>query len=63
MFVMNFICFQVLLTASDVHSTKFTRFSILALFSAFFYAAYLVFVKRKGDTEEKLDIPLFFGKE
>lgn len=35
--------------------------AFLALMSAFFYAAYLVLVKRKSDTEEKVDIPLFFG--
>lgn len=34
---------------------------MLALLSAFFYASYLVLVKRKSDTEEKIDIPLFFG--
>jgi len=33
----------------------------LALLSAFFYAAYLVLVKRKNDTEERIDLPLFFG--
>lgn len=35
---------------------------VLALLSAFFYASYLVLVKHKSDTEEKIDIPLFFGK-
>ncbi|XP_024942087.1 solute carrier family 35 member F5 isoform X2 [Cephus cinctus] len=34
---------------------------ILALVSAFFYAAYLVFLKRKVDHEDKMDIPMFFG--
>ncbi|TMW54567.1 hypothetical protein DOY81_000361 [Sarcophaga bullata] len=48
-------------TISDIHDTNFSRGALLALFSAFFYAAYLVFVKRKSDTEEKIDIPLFFG--
>lgn len=36
---------------------------VLALLSAFFYASYLVLVKHKSDTEEKIDIPLFFGKQ
>ncbi|KAM7345601.1 solute carrier family 35 member F5 [Cochliomyia hominivorax] len=51
----------VTITISDIHDTNFSRGALLALFSAFFYAAYLVFVKRKSDTEEKIDIPLFFG--
>ncbi|KAL7737023.1 hypothetical protein ACLKA6_005249 [Drosophila palustris] len=48
-------------TINDLHDSKMTRGVLLALFSAFFYASYLVFVKRKSDTEEKVDIPLFFG--
>ncbi|XP_075169361.1 solute carrier family 35 member F5 [Haematobia irritans] len=51
----------VTITISDIHDTNFSRGALMALFSAFFYAAYLVFVKRKSDTEEKVDIPLFFG--
>ncbi|KAJ3648667.1 hypothetical protein Zmor_020453 [Zophobas morio] len=35
--------------------------AFLSLLSAFFYATYLVFLKRKVDHEDKLDIPLFFG--
>ncbi|XP_063226128.1 solute carrier family 35 member F5 isoform X2 [Bacillus rossius redtenbacheri] len=34
---------------------------ILALVSAFFYAMYLVFLRRKVDHEDKMDIPMFFG--
>lgn len=34
---------------------------VLSLFSALFYAAYLVFLRRKVDNEDKMDIPLFFG--
>ncbi|XP_065369547.1 solute carrier family 35 member F5 [Calliphora vicina] len=49
------------ITISDIQEANFSRGALLALFSAFFYAAYLVFVKRKSDTEEKIDIPLFFG--
>ncbi|KAH8413755.1 hypothetical protein KR222_007377 [Zaprionus bogoriensis] len=51
----------VAITITDLHDSKMTRGVLLALFSAFFYASYLVFVKRKSDTEEKVDIPLFFG--
>ncbi|XP_068145269.1 solute carrier family 35 member F5 [Drosophila tropicalis] len=51
----------IAVTMNDLHDTKMSRGVILALFSAFFYASYLVFVKRKSDTEEKVDIPLFFG--
>lgn len=57
-----FVSLQITVTISDVQDSKFSRGAFLALFSAFFYAAYLVFVKRKSDTEEKVDIPLFFGK-
>lgn len=35
--------------------------AFLALLSAVFYAAYLVFLRRKVDSEEKIDIPMFFG--
>ncbi|XP_044264040.1 solute carrier family 35 member F5 isoform X2 [Tribolium madens] len=35
--------------------------AFLSLLSAFFYATYLVFLKRKVDHEDKIDIPLFFG--
>lgn len=50
-----------MVTISDLNGTKFTKGLVLALLSAFFYAAYLVLVKHKSDTEEKIDIPLFFG--
>lgn len=35
---------------------------ILSLFSALCYSMYLVFLKHKVDNEDKMDIPLFFGK-
>lgn len=53
---------QVMVTANGVDGPKLTKGVILALLSAFFYASYLVLVKYKSDTEEKVDIPLFFGK-
>lgn len=51
-----------MVTIDDVNGPKMTKGVLLALMSAFFYASYLVLVKRKSDTEEKVDIPLFFGK-
>lgn len=51
----------VMVTISDINGTEVTKGIVLALLSAFFYAAYLVLVKHKSDTEEKIDIPLFFG--
>lgn len=36
--------------------------AILALVSAFFYAVYLVFLRKTVDHEDKMDIPMFFGK-
>lgn len=42
---------------------KIARGIFMAIMSAFFYAAYLVLVKRKSDSEEKVNIPLFFGKK
>jgi hypothetical protein len=37
------------------------RGAIFSLASAFFYATYLVFLRKRVDHEDKLDIPLFFG--
>lgn len=53
---------QIMVTIDDVKGPKMSNGALLALMSAFFYASYLVLVKRKSDTEEKVDIPLFFGK-
>ena len=36
--------------------------SIWSLAGAMFYAVYIVMIKRKVDREDKLDIPMFFGK-
>lgn len=51
-----------MITYDDVQGPKMSKGVVLALLSAFFYASYLVLVKRKSDTEEKIDIPLFFGE-
>ncbi|KAH0945247.1 hypothetical protein HN011_007474 [Eciton burchellii] len=53
----------VLVGLSDltVESDSISMGVILALVSAFFYAAYIVFLKRKVDHEDKMDIPMFFG--
>ncbi|XP_055708442.1 solute carrier family 35 member F5 [Phlebotomus papatasi] len=50
-----------MVTLSELEEPKMSKGIFLALTSAFFYASYLVLVKRKSDTEEKIDIPLFFG--
>lgn len=52
---------QVMVTIDDVKGPKMSKGVLLSLMSAFFYASYIVLVKRKSDTEEKVDIPLFFG--
>lgn len=52
-----------MVTITDVQGPKMSKGVVLALLSAFFYASYLVLVKHKSDTEEKIDIPLFFGKD
>lgn len=52
-----------MVTITDVQGPKMSKGVVLALLSAFFYASYLVLVKHKSDTEEKIDIPLFFGKK
>ncbi|KAG5885949.1 hypothetical protein JTB14_018403 [Gonioctena quinquepunctata] len=52
----------VLVSFSDSSlETKIPFGAVLSLFSAFFYAMYLVFLRRKVDHEDKIDIPLFFG--
>ncbi|KYQ49500.1 Solute carrier family 35 member F5 [Trachymyrmex zeteki] len=53
----------VLVGISDltIESNNMSTGIILALVSAFFYAAYIVFLKRKVDHEDKMDIPMFFG--
>ncbi|XP_041475596.1 solute carrier family 35 member F5-like [Lytechinus variegatus] len=40
---------------------QFKLGSLWALAGAFFYAVYLVALKRKVDNEDKIDIPMFFG--
>lgn len=51
-----------MITIADVEGPRMSKGVVLALLSAFFYASYLVLVKHKSDTEEKIDIPLFFGE-
>jgi solute carrier family 35 protein F5 len=53
----------VLVSLSDLTvEVKVPTGAILALVSAFFYAAYLVFLRKKVDHEDKMDIPMFFGR-
>lgn len=50
-----------MVTMSEIDEPNNSRGIVLALLSAFFYACYLVLVKRKNDTDEKIDIIEFFG--
>jgi len=36
--------------------------SLWSLVGAMLYAVYIVMIKRKVDREDKLDLPMFFGK-
>ncbi|XP_001601634.2 solute carrier family 35 member F5 [Nasonia vitripennis] len=53
----------VLVGLSDlsIEASRLPTGIILALVSAFFYATYIVFLKKKVDHEDKMDIPMFFG--
>ncbi|KAJ8926015.1 hypothetical protein NQ315_009870 [Exocentrus adspersus] len=52
----------ILVSLSDLSLEKQIPLGVvLSLFSAFFYATYLVFLRRKVDHEDKMNIPLFFG--
>lgn len=51
----------VVVTMSEINESQSSRGIVLSLFSAFFYACYLVLVKRKNDIDEKIDIIEFFG--
>lgn len=63
MFFKLLLILQVLVSFSDLSlETNIPLGAVLSLFSAFFYATYLVFLRRKVDHEDKIDIPLFFGK-
>ncbi|KAF2902239.1 hypothetical protein ILUMI_03956 [Ignelater luminosus] len=56
------ICGLILVSLSDLNiESHIPMGAILSLLSAFSYAAYLVFLRRKVDHEDKMDIPLFFG--
>lgn len=56
------ICGLVLVSLSDVNmKVHVPTAAILSISSAFFYAAYIVFLRRKVDHEDKMDIPIFFG--
>lgn len=65
MLVLNSLfCLQLIISLSDIHMEHHTASGVvLSLASAFFYAAYLVFLRRKVDHEDKMDIPLFFGRQ
>jgi len=50
-----------MVTMSEINEPHNSRGIVLSVLSAFFYACYLVLVKRKNDTDEKIDIIEFFG--
>lgn len=54
---------QILVGLSDlaIEASRVPTGIILALVSAFFYATYIVFLRKKVDHEDKMDIPMFFG--
>lgn len=51
----------LMVTMSEIDEPNNSRGILLSILSAFFYACYLVLVKRKNDTDEKIDIIEFFG--
>lgn len=51
----------IMVTMSEIGEPQNSRGIVLSFLSAFFYACYLVLVKRKNDTDEKIDIIEFFG--
>lgn len=50
-----------MVSMSKINEPNYSRGIILSVCSAFFYACYLVLVKRKNDTDEKVNILEFFG--
>ncbi|KAB1278564.1 Solute carrier family 35 member F5 [Camelus dromedarius] len=50
------------LSGSEKSAGRDTIGSIWSLVGAMLYAVYIVMIKRKVDREDKLDIPMFFGK-
>lgn len=48
-------------TMSEINEPSYSRGIVLSACSAFLYACYLVLVKRKNDTDEKVNIMEFFG--
>ncbi|CAG9800718.1 unnamed protein product [Chironomus riparius] len=55
------MCGATMVTMSEISEPQSSRGIVLSVLSAFFYACYLVLVKRKNDTDEKIDIIEFFG--
>lgn len=55
------ICGATMVCMSEINEPHSSRGIILSVLSAFFYACYLVLVKRKNDIDEKIDIMEFFG--
>lgn len=51
----------IMVKMSEISEPNYTRGILLSVGSAFFYACYLVLVKRKNDIDEKVNIMEFFG--
>ncbi|KAJ1524488.1 hypothetical protein ONE63_010983 [Megalurothrips usitatus] len=57
----NLVGLVLVFIADHSFETSIPVGGIYALISACFYAMYLVFLRRKVDSEDKMDIPMFFG--
>lgn len=57
----NLVGLVFVFMADHSFEAKFPIGGVYALTSACFYAMYLVFLRRKVDSEDKMDIPMFFG--
>lgn len=56
------MCGVILVSYSDLKlEDGLPRGALWALVGALCYSAYIVFLRRKIDTEDKLDVPMFFG--
>ncbi|KAE8743555.1 hypothetical protein FOCC_FOCC010802 [Frankliniella occidentalis] len=58
---MNLVGLVLVFMADHSFEATIPMGGLLALISACFYAMYLVFLRRKVDNEDKMDIPMFFG--
>ncbi|XP_044744956.1 solute carrier family 35 member F5 isoform X2 [Coccinella septempunctata] len=59
--VLNIVGIAIISYTNMTLRSEITLGSILALFSALLHASCLVYLRKKVNNEEKMDIPLFFG--